>query len=89
MKYDFSTDVVKMLEEIDEDLSRQIFGKIMALPEFGDIKPLEGRHAGLFRLRVGDWRIFYAVEGEAIQVGYILPPREEMSGQIAGAAENK
>ncbi len=33
----------------------------------GDVKPLTGR-PGTFRLRVGDWRVFYRVEDDTLWV---------------------
>ena len=74
MKYDFSDQVSKTIDQMDDDAAKNMFSKIMALPEFGDIKPLEGRHAGLSRLRVGDWRVIFAEEDDTVLVGYILPP---------------
>jgi mRNA-degrading endonuclease RelE of RelBE toxin-antitoxin system len=43
----------------------------------GDVKQLEGYKPALFRLRVGDWRIFYRNQcGEAIEVVRIRNRRE-------------
>jgi mRNA interferase RelE/StbE len=36
-----------------------------------DVRPLVGRSG--FRLRVGDWRAIYRVEGDAIEVVVIAP----------------
>jgi mRNA-degrading endonuclease RelE of RelBE toxin-antitoxin system len=30
-----------------------------------EVKPLSGPYKGLYRLRVGDWRVFYALDEEA------------------------
>jgi|GEM_PF-1678845 len=82
MQYDFSNQVTAALDALDEDTRRQLFSNIMALPEFGDIKALEGRHAGLYRQRIGDWRVIFAMEDDNVLVGYILPPRD--AGEGAG-----
>jgi len=74
MQYDFSRDVMEKIEKMDADTAWKMHSKIMALPEFGEIKALEGRHAGQYRLRVGEWRVIFAVEDEKVLVGYLLPP---------------
>jgi hypothetical protein len=39
----------------------------------GQIKPLDGELAGRYRLRIGDWRVIFAVEDDAVMIGGILP----------------
>jgi mRNA-degrading endonuclease RelE of RelBE toxin-antitoxin system len=34
-------------------------------PRAGDMRPLQGRHRGAFRRRVGSWRVIFAVETES------------------------
>jgi mRNA interferase RelE/StbE len=34
----------------------------------GDVRPLHGEFRGLYRLRVGKWRVIFALEGELIRV---------------------
>ncbi|MDR0469822.1 MAG: hypothetical protein LBH09_07615 [Peptococcaceae bacterium] len=85
MKYDVSDAVMKMLGEMDDDTVRPLFSGIMALPDFGDTKELEGVHAGRQRLRVGDWRIIFTSDDDNIQVGYILPP-SDADPDTAGSA---
>jgi len=45
----------------------------LGLPGKGDIKALDGEHAGRFRLRVGNWRILYTFEKKTVMVDDILP----------------
>jgi mRNA-degrading endonuclease RelE of RelBE toxin-antitoxin system len=33
-------------------------------PHAGDIRPLQGRHQGAYRRRVGSWRIIFALKPE-------------------------
>jgi mRNA-degrading endonuclease RelE of RelBE toxin-antitoxin system len=86
MRYDVSNQVMAVLEKMDEDTHRRVFSGIMALPEFGDTKPLEGRHAGLYRQRIGDWRVIFTVDDDDnVLVGYILPPKAAAAGAGEGA----
>ena len=88
MQYDFSNQVTETLDALDEDTRRRLFSNIMALPEFGEVKALEGRHAGLYRQRIGEWRVIFTMEGDNVLVGYIMAPRaagEDDSDRIAGA----
>lgn len=39
----------------------------------GDVKRLRGKLEGLFRLRVGDWRVFFSEEGDRILVRAVRP----------------
>ena len=40
--------------------------------QHGDVKKLRGALAGLFRLRVGDYRVFFALENGQIVVSRVL-----------------
>ena len=73
MKYDISSDVIKAISKLDAKTAGRIFKSIMGLPNKGDIKPLDGNLAGLFRLRVGDWRVIFSLENNTIMIGHILP----------------
>jgi len=66
----------KELEKTDAMMRRRIIDGIAGLlkePPKGDVKPLRGALHGLFRLRVGAWRITYKVTDEAIHVVQISP----------------
>ena len=73
MKFDFSADAMKSIGKLDANTAGRVIKGILRLPDKGDIKPLEGEHAGWFRLRVGDWRIIYTIEDNSVFVGHILP----------------
>jgi len=40
------------------------------------LKPLSGEFKGVYKLRVGDWRVIYTVEGDSIVVQGIGHRRE-------------
>jgi len=66
----------KELEKVDAVMRRRIIDGITGLlqePPRGDIKQLKGALHGLFRLRVGSWRITYEVTDEAVSVVQISP----------------
>ena len=46
---------------------RRILAAIYKLPDEGDIKAMRG-HKGLYRLRVGDYRILYTVDHDVLIV---------------------
>ncbi len=52
---------LKFIKKQDTEQRRRIFSAIARLPFEGDIIRLEGSK-GLFRLRVGDYRIIYSVD---------------------------
>lgn len=52
---------LKFINKQSPEQKRRILAAIYRLPTEGDIKPLEG-NPGLFRLRVGDYRIIYSVD---------------------------
>ncbi len=58
----------KFIDKLNEPQQQRILHAIHQLPFTGDIKTMQG-HQGLFRLRVGDYRILYTVDhGELIVV---------------------
>ena len=73
MKLNFSNDAIKTIGKLDSNTAGRIFKGVIDLPDKGDIKPLEGKHTGQFRLRIGDWRVIYTIENGIVEVGYILP----------------
>ena len=51
----------KFIDGLPVNERRRIVEAIERLPDSGDIKQLQG-HKGLFRLRVGTYRIIYSVD---------------------------
>ena len=63
---EYTRDALKALKAMPRNVGRQIRGKIelLAADPFAlnnNVRKLVGREA--FRLRVGDWRVIYEVEG--------------------------
>ena len=57
----------KFMEKLPQNEKRRVVAAIERLPEEGDVKPMRG-HDNLFRLRVGDYRILYTVDHDALRV---------------------
>ena len=59
---DFTPQALEDLSRIDTVITKRITAKIQWLSEHGDQtqpETLTGRFAGLYKLRVGDWRVLY------------------------------
>jgi mRNA interferase RelE/StbE len=75
MRVDLSKQAQKSLDRLNEPLLGRIIGGLTGLsnePPDGDIKALQG-HPGVFRLRVGNYRILYTVGDTCIDVFKIAP----------------
>ncbi len=59
----------KFIMKLDKSERERVIRAIHGLPDRGDIKRLQGRKSkGLFRLRVGDYRIIYSVDDGRLTV---------------------
>ena len=58
---------MKFLMKQPQDQRERILKAIQALPDAGDIKPMSG-YRGLYRLRVGSYRVIYSVENDLLIV---------------------
>lgn len=69
MKYQiiYEKAAVKFLRKQPPAQQKRLVAAIHLLPEEGDIKPMAG-HPGEYRLRVGPYRVLYAVEGAVLIV---------------------
>lgn len=66
----FSNDVVKFVKSLETKPAKQIYDKVVSLgldPRPQNSTPLVA-YKGLRRLRVGDFRIIYAIDNEQIKV---------------------
>ena len=66
----------KNLKRTDKATRERIINAIMGLleePPKGDIKPLKGELYGLYRCRVGNWRVTYKTTEEVINILEISP----------------
>jgi len=73
MRFKLSRQAEKAISKLDASTAGRIFKAFVGLPSKGDIKALDGKHKGQFRLRVGDWRIIYEIHDETVSVAHILP----------------
>lgn len=59
----------KFIMKLPKPEKERVLRAIYKLPQEGDIKQLKGKRSkGLFRLRVGDYRIIYAVDNGKLVV---------------------
>ena len=76
MHVEYSKTAVKALQRMDKTLRNHIRKGIEGLtqvPPKGDIKPLEGKPTGRFRLRVGGYRVIYRYDDDgAMVILYII-----------------
>jgi mRNA interferase RelE/StbE len=62
-----SPDAFRQLERLDEAIADRVTAKLRWLREHADEVdhlPLRGSLAGLYKLRVGDWRAIYQIDSE-------------------------
>jgi len=68
----YSKAAVKAIDGMDGKTKQRIKQAIEAIPD-GDIKPLKG-YTGLYRLRVGNWRIVFSYpDGDTVLIERIAP----------------
>ena len=72
MKFDFSSEAMKAIGNLDTNTAGRIIKGIIGLPEKGDIKRLQGDKE-FFRLRIGSWRILYKHKKDEICIENIAP----------------
>ncbi|MGC8544578.1 type II toxin-antitoxin system RelE family toxin [Athalassotoga sp.] len=63
---------MKHFEMIPRDYQLKIDVAVEKLPD-GDVKPLHGKYADFFRLRVGDYRVIFEKKENDIFVLEVLP----------------
>jgi mRNA interferase RelE/StbE len=75
MRFKLTSEAKKYLNALDNDSIKRLYAALRALtkdPPTGDVKPLVGK-AGLYRLRVGEWRMLFEYDGNNIIVSKIGP----------------
>ncbi|MGB9700129.1 MAG: type II toxin-antitoxin system RelE family toxin [Thermodesulfobacteriota bacterium] len=80
-KLDFSVEGRNSLAPVDKEVAQRILDKLKWLVqnvEFISPLPLHGKFSGLFKLRVGDWRVIYEInyKGRVITVHKVGHRRE-------------
>jgi len=71
--------IPKIPATIKGQISRAINERLTIDP-IGFGKPLAGDFKGLYRLRVGDWRVIYQVEGKTVAIRAIMLRRDAYKG---------
>jgi mRNA interferase RelE/StbE len=73
----YSRTALNYLQKLDAKTKRRVFEAVSLLPAKGDIKKMKGRKIqNIFRLRVGSYRVMFAMEEEVIKVLEIAPRGE-------------
>lgn len=69
MQYRIEIDkkAVKFIAKQPKPQRERLFKAIYKLPDMGDIKQMQG-YLGYYRLRVGDYRVIYTVNGDVLLV---------------------
>lgn len=79
MKYSlrFGSRALKDLRRLDKQLSKRIVDRIEFVADDlrGDVKKLTD-HSAQYRLRIGDYRVLFDIEGETIVIQRIRNRRE-------------
>lgn len=78
-KVEWDKEALDDLQKIDRTIVKRILNKITWLSRhFDDITPelLSGDMSGLFKLRIGDWRVVYVIEKNAIVIRAVGHRRE-------------
>ena len=74
VRIEWTEGAIKDLEGLDKPVARRILKRLAGLSKnFQSIvpEPLRGELKGTFKLRIGDWRAVYTVEGKTIVVQFI------------------
>jgi mRNA-degrading endonuclease RelE of RelBE toxin-antitoxin system len=66
-----TNEAYEQLQELPQKIRgriAEIFERLAAWPEVTGAKPLRGKLAGHFRVRTGDYRVQFVVEGDSVIV---------------------
>lgn len=70
-KIEWTEDAIEDLQRLDKPITRRVLSKISWLSNhFSNITPesLSADMSGMFKIRVGDWRVVYTVEDNIIVI---------------------
>ena len=73
-KIEWNEDAIKDLAKLDKPVAQRILKKIDWLSDnFEKVtpEPLIGLFKGTFKLRIGDWRVVYTIEGQTLVIQFI------------------
>lgn len=76
MRIEYSKSAVKAIERMDKAMKQRIRAGIEGLtvrPPMGDVKPMEGKPEGRYRLRVGGYRVIFTYRQDGtMEILYII-----------------
>jgi mRNA interferase RelE/StbE len=78
-KAEWTEDALDDLNRLDRQVAKRILKKVTWLSRhFDNIvpEPLTGSFSGLYKLRVGDWRVFYTIESDTLVIRAVGHRRE-------------
>lgn len=78
-KVEWDEEALEDLDKIDRPIVKRILNKISWFSQYFDAitpEPLSAEMAGLFKLRVGDWRIVYEIGKDVIVIKAVGHRRE-------------
>lgn len=69
-RIDWTEEARADIRSLDRTTAMRIFDGIhrYSISAEGDVKALQGRHSGKFRLRLGDYRVFFKPSGEILRI---------------------
>lgn len=79
VKVEWTAKAIEDLNKLDNLIARRIARKVAWFADnFEKItpEPLAGDLKGMFKLRIGDWRVIYQVEGEIAVIHFVGHRRE-------------
>jgi addiction module RelE/StbE family toxin len=79
MQIEWNREALGELEWLDPQVARGILGRLTWLAQnFGRVipEPLGGKLKGLYKFRVGDWRVIYTTRSDIIHVLLVGHRRE-------------
>ena len=76
MEISYARAAVKTINSLDRPTKQRIKKAVEELPK-GDIKPLSGSK-GLYRLRVGDWRVVFSYPAADVVLIEKIKPRGDV-----------
>ena len=82
-KLEWTEGALEDLESLDKEVKARVLKKVTWLSEhFDNIVPetLSGTLGGLYKLRVGDWRVIYGIEADRIAI-QAVGHRKEIYGR--------
>ena len=74
VKIEWTEPAARDLEKLDRQVARRILKRLTWLSKnLGSVipEPLAGELRGAFKLRIGDWRVVYTVEGKTIVIQFV------------------